>query len=53
MKDDNWTICNSCRSEYKVVSSISIDITESYCPFCGIDIEDESPEDYDEFFEQD
>jgi transposase-like protein len=52
LKDDNWIVCNSCESEYKVVSSISNDLTQSYCPFCGSDLEDQLvEEDYDEFFE--
>ena len=52
MIDDNWIVCNSCESEYKVVSSISNDLTQSYCPFCGSDLEDQLvEEEYDEFFE--
>lgn len=47
MKDDNWIVCNSCESEYKVVSSISNELIQSYCPFCGSECEDELDEEYE------
>lgn len=34
-KDDNWLSCESCDSEYKIVSSISNELVASFCPFCG------------------
>jgi hypothetical protein len=41
MKNDDWIFCESCRSEYKVVSSISNELAVTYCPFCGNENEDE------------
>lgn len=52
MKEDNWIVCNECASEFKVISSITNKISESYCPFCGSDIEDQIDEEY-EFIEED
>lgn len=39
-KDDNWLTCESCDSEYKVVSSITNELAVGYCPFCGTENED-------------
>jgi hypothetical protein len=48
LKDDNWITCNACESEYKVVSSITNDLSQSYCPFCGNDLaEDQLDEEYE------
>lgn len=52
MRDDNWNVCNACESEYKVVSAITNDLTQSYCPFCGNEVEDQLDEEY-EYLEDD
>lgn len=44
-----WYECESCLSEFRVVSDTSDDV--EYCPFCGADIVDE--EDYDDEDEED
>jgi rRNA maturation endonuclease Nob1 len=42
-----WLECQSCGTEYRVVSDSTSAI--EFCPYCGdpMDIEDEEDEDYD------
>ena len=49
MKD--WVECESCGTEFRVVSDS--DETIEYCPYCGagLDIEDNDEEDEDYDFE--
>jgi len=50
MKVENWIVCQTCDAEYKVVSSISNELNESYCPFCGSEVQQEESdlEEYEE-----
>lgn len=48
MKD--WVECESCGTEFRVVSDTKVDDPVAFCPYCGeeLDIADE-----DEEFEED
>jgi len=47
----NTLDCNSCDSSYKIsFSSVEVDGSPSYCPFCGSEIE---LDEFDEIMEDD
>lgn len=31
----DWHECESCETEFKVISSATVDYLPEYCPFCG------------------
>lgn len=41
MKNDNWIVCGSCDSEYKIVSSVSNEQSPWFCPYCGTELNEE------------
>lgn len=45
---NDWHYCESCESEFKVVSDNLDDIL--YCPFCSEEIETEADEDEDDYW---
>jgi hypothetical protein len=45
-----WKTCLSCDEEYQVIGG-SIDSLDTFCPFCGVEVENE--EDEEEFEEED
>jgi rRNA maturation endonuclease Nob1 len=52
IKINDWHTCNSCETEFKVVSD-SEDLIE-YCPYCGSVVDDNVDEDEDmEYDEED
>jgi len=44
----DWTKCSVCETEYKLISKEPV-MEISYCPFCGVDIDDSfTPDEIDE-----
>lgn len=41
-----WITCAECEEEFRVISE-NIE-PPAYCPFCGVELEDDQDEEYDE-----
>jgi uncharacterized paraquat-inducible protein A len=39
-KNSEWTTCEECENEFKVISDTHLPI--SYCPYCSYELEDYS-----------
>jgi hypothetical protein len=46
MKHDAWLYCESCDSEYQIISSVTNDSPAAWCPFCGLENEVDEEDDF-------
>jgi len=45
-KKDDWTNCNQCENEFKVISAHD---NIAFCPFCGSELESILEEEFDDW----
>lgn len=50
-KRDSWIKCDSCETEFKVVSESTSSSYCCFCPFCGTELDDSTTEDSDQIDE--
>lgn len=46
-----WNECQSCDEEFQVIGGIGSKV--EFCPFCGVEVQEDDSEDFDEDLEDD